>query len=51
MTLDTDPEMFERLVVMTRAVALNRPENLVRFTNELTEKFINGASLGKMDVM
>ena len=37
---EMDPEIFERLVVMTRAVAVNRPENLVRFTNELTEKWL-----------
>lgn len=34
---EIDPEMFERLVVMTRAVAVNRPENLLKFTKELSE--------------
>ncbi len=34
---EIDPEVYERLVVMTRAVAVARPENLVKFTNELTE--------------
>ena len=36
---EVDPEVFERLVVMTRAVAVSRPENLVKFTNELTGSF------------
>ena len=34
---EIDPEVFERVVVMTRAVAVTRPENLVKFVNELTE--------------
>ena len=43
-----DSEVFERLVVMTRAVAVNRPENLVKFTKELTENFTSAATDGPL---
>lgn len=43
---EIDSEVFERLVVMTRAVAVSRPENLVKFTNELTEDLIKAETSG-----